>query len=298
MNTHTFTTSSTEPAHAARLVPSHGWGDASAAPAVEVVVPVYNEERSLESSVRRLCSFLALEFPFSYTITVADNASSDRTWEIAQRLAAELGPVNALHLEERGRGRALRRAWSQSEASVVAYMDVDLSTGLEALLPLVAPLLSGHSDVAIGSRLLRGSKVRRGLRRELISRIYNQIVRLVLRTRFSDAQCGFKAVRAERVGLLLDAVADQGWFFDTELLVVSERAGLRIHEVPVDWVDDPDSRVRVVSTAFADLRGVWRLRCTRPRLSPNAHSASPPRPPRSARPARASEGRRHDRRAA
>jgi hypothetical protein len=139
-------------------------------------------------------------------------------------------------------------------------MDVDLSTDLDALLPLVAPLVSGHSHVAIGSRLAPGAHVVRGPKREIISRIYNAILRLVLRNRFSDAQCGFKALRAEDARALLPAVADDEWFFDTELLVVAERSGLRIHEVPVDWSDDPDSRVDIVRTALADLKGVWRLR--------------------------------------
>ena len=165
-----------------------------------------------------------------------------------------------MRLSEKGRGRALRRVWSRSEADVVAYMDVDLSTGLEALLPLVAPLISGHSDLAIGTRLARGSRVVRGPRREVISRIYNRLLHLTLRSRFSDAQCGFKAGRAEAVKALLPQIEDQAWFFDTELLVRAERSGLRIHEVPVDWVDDPDSRVDIARTALDDLRGIARLR--------------------------------------
>jgi glycosyltransferase involved in cell wall biosynthesis len=232
---------------------------APATPTVEIVIPVHDEERALERSVRRLHAYLARQFPFSFRITIADNASRDRTWQIASRLRSELGAVSALRLDRKGRGRALRAAWSRSNAEVVAYMDVDLSTGLDALLPLVAPLLSGHSDVAIGTRLAHASRVERGLKRELISRSYNRILHTVLRVRFSDAQCGFKAVRRDVLALLLPLVADDGWFFDTELLVLAERAGLRIHEVPVDWVDDPDSRVDLVATSAADLRGVWRL---------------------------------------
>jgi len=235
-----------------------------AAPAVDVVVPVYNEARALESSVRRLHTYLEREFPFSFRITIADNASVDGTWAIARRLRTELPGVEALHLELKGRGRALRAAWSTSDADVVAYMDVDLSTDLGGLLPLVAPLLSGHSDVAIGSRLKHSARVERGLKREVISRTYNRILHLALRTHFSDAQCGFKAVRADRVRELLPLVADDGWFFDSELLVVAERLGLRIHEVPVDWVDDPDSRVDIVQTAKEDLKGVVRLMRRRP----------------------------------
>jgi putative flippase GtrA len=167
--------------------------------------------------------------------------------------------VRCLHLAQKGRGRALRTAWSASDAAVVAYMDVDLSTDLDALLPLVAPLLSGHSDVAIGTRLASNAHVVRGPKRELISRGYNLILRTTLRAGFSDAQCGFKAVRADVARELLPLVEDQGWFFDTELLVLAEHNGLRIHEVPVDWVDDPVSRVDIVRTATDDLRGVWRM---------------------------------------
>ena len=228
-------------------------------PTVEIAIPVYNEERALEASVRRLHGYLDASFPYSWRITIADNASEDGTAAIGRRLAAELPAVEYLRLERKGRGRALRRVWSRSDAEVVAYMDVDLSTGLEALLPLVAPLLSGHSDVAIGTRLASGSRVVRGPRRELISRAYNRILQLTLRAGFSDAQCGFKAVRAATARELLPAIEDEAWFFDTELLVLAQRRGLRIHEVAVDWVDDPDSRVAIVRTAIDDLRGAARL---------------------------------------
>jgi putative flippase GtrA len=226
---------------------------------VEIVVPVYNEERDLEPSVRRLHAFLRDRFPFTAVITVADNASTDGTWERAQRLAAELDGVRAVHLDARGRGRALQHVWASSAASVVAYMDVDLSTDLNALLPLVAPLISGHSEVAIGSRLARTSRVARGPKREIISRCYNLLLRTALHARFSDAQCGFKAMRTDAARVLLPHVKDTAWFFDTELLVLAERAGMRIAEVPVDWVDDPDSRVDIAATALADLRGIARL---------------------------------------
>ena len=228
-------------------------------PTVEIAIPVYNEEVALEQSVRRLHDFCRESLPYSFRIVIADNASEDGTAAIGARLADELDAVAYLRLSEKGRGRALRRVWSRSEADVVAYMDVDLSTGLEALLPLVAPLISGHSDLAIGTRLARGSRVVRGPKREVISRIYNRLLHLTLRSRFSDAQCGFKAGRAAVVKALLPRVEDQAWFFDTELLVLAERSDLRIHEVPVDWVDDPDSRVDIVRTALEDLRGIARL---------------------------------------
>ncbi|MGW1132365.1 glycosyltransferase [Streptomyces griseoluteus] len=232
---------------------------AAGTPVLDVVIPVYNEEKDLRRCVLRLREHLARTFPYAFRVTIADNASTDGTPLIAAELAARHPDVTSVRLERKGRGRALRTVWSASDAPVLAYMDVDLSTDLNALLPLVAPLISGHSDLAIGSRLSRASRVVRGPKREFISRAYNLILRGSLQARFSDAQCGFKAIRREVARALLPLVEDTGWFFDTEMLVLAERAGLRIHEVPVDWVDDPDSTVRIVRTATEDLKGVWRV---------------------------------------
>jgi glycosyltransferase involved in cell wall biosynthesis len=242
---------------------AHPWErpSASAGLAVttlDVVIPVYNEERDLAASVERVRAHLAA-LPWTARVTIADNASTDQTAVIARRLAHAYDDVRVVHLAEKGRGRALKRVWSTSDAAVLVYMDVDLSTDLNALLPLVAPLISGHSDLAIGSRLQRGSRVARGPKRELISRGYNLLLRSTLRARFSDAQCGFKAIRADVAQVVLPLVEDDAWFFDTELLVLAERSGLRIHEVPVDWVDDPDSRVDLLRTAYDDVRGVLRV---------------------------------------
>jgi putative flippase GtrA len=229
------------------------------APVLDVVLPVHNEEIDLEPSVRRLHAYLRAHFPYRFRITIADNGSTDSTGEVAYRLATEIPGVERVRLAEKGRGRALKHVWTHSDAAVLAYLDVDLSTDLDALLPLVAPLISGHSDLAIGSRLARGSRVVRGAKREFLSRGYNLLLRGTLSARFSDAQCGFKAIRADVATRLLPLVEDTGWFFDTEMLVLAERSGLRIHEVPVDWVDDPDSRVDIVPTAIDDLRGIARL---------------------------------------
>src|SRR3984893_1222079 len=216
-----------------------GIADRAAPPEVEIVVPVRNEERDLAPSIRRLHAYLKNRFPVS--------ARTAGTWAPADALAGELDLVRAVRLDQPGRGRALRSIWSASDALVLAYMDVDLSTDLNALLPLVAPLLSGHSDLAIGPRLAPGARVIRGPRRELISRCYNLLLRTLMGARFSDAQCGFKAIRRDQARALLPLTRDTGWFFDTELLVLAERAGLRIHEVPVDWIDDLDSRVDIVA---------------------------------------------------
>jgi putative flippase GtrA len=228
-------------------------------PVLDVTVPVHNEQTDIEPCIRRLHAYLAANFPYRFAITVVDNASTDQTYAVATAVAGELAQIRVLRLPVKGRGIALRESWSHSPAPVLAYLDVDLSTDLAALLPLVAPLISGHSDVAIGTRLGRGARVVRGPKRELISRGYNLLLRGALRARFTDAQCGFKAIRREAAARLLPLVRDDGWFFDTELLVLAQRAGLRIHEVPVDWIDDHDSRVDIVTTAIADLRGIGRL---------------------------------------
>lgn len=228
-------------------------------PLVDIVVPVFNEERVLEPSVRSLRSYLDRVFPFSTVVTIVDNGSTDATASVAAQLERDLDGVRAMSLEAKGRGRALRAAWSRSEAQVVAYMDVDLSSSLNALLPLVAPVLSDHSTISIGSRLARGARVVRSRKRDLISRSYNLLLKVLLHSRFSDAQCGFKAASADVARQLLSEVEDDEWFFDTEFLLSAQRHGLRINEVPVDWVEDSDSRVDIVPTALEDLKGIMRL---------------------------------------
>ncbi|MDQ0030867.1 bifunctional glycosyltransferase family 2/GtrA family protein [Arthrobacter bambusae] len=231
----------------------------AAVPVLDVTIPVFNEERDLEECLRRLHGHLRESFPHGFRITVADNASTDGTLKIAERVARELPELAVVHLDEKGRGNALRTVWLASPSPVLAYMDVDLSTDLAALAPLLAPLISGHSDLAIGTRLTRSSRVVRGPKREFISRSYNLMLHSFLGARFSDAQCGFKAIRADVARQILPHTMDNSWFFDTELLVLAERCGLRVHEVPVDWIDDPNSSVDVVRTALADIRGMVRL---------------------------------------
>lgn len=227
--------------------------------ALEIVVPVFNEESVLEESITKLANYLQREMSITWQITIADNASTDNTPVIAARLAADMPHVVYRRLDVKGRGYAIRDAWSCSEAEVLAYLDVDLSTDLAALPPLVAPLLSGHSDISIGTRLGVSSRVSRGPKREFISRSYNFLLKRTMQVRFSDAQCGFKAIRADVANKLLPHIVDNGWFFDTELLIIAERSGLRIHEIPVDWVDDPDSRVDIKQTALDDVRGLIRV---------------------------------------
>ncbi|MGC4935041.1 glycosyltransferase [Gordonia sp. DT30] len=230
-----------------------------AAPVLDIVVPVYNEENDIARCLQRLREHLRNEVPFSARITVADNASTDSTVAIAAGISAEIGGIRVIHLDEKGRGRALKAVWSRSDAQIVAYCDVDLSTDLNALMPLIAPLISGHSDLSIGSRLAKDARVVRGPKREFISRSYNLILRTTMRAKFSDAQCGFKAMRTDIGRQVLPYITDTGWFFDTELLVIAQRVGLRIAEVPVDWIDDPASTVDVVATAVEDLKGCARV---------------------------------------
>ena len=231
---------------------------------IDVVIPVYNEERDLESSLARLREFLLHNCPYRWRIVVADNASRDRTLDIAQELSKRWpGEVGLVHLDRKGRGRALRRAWLDSDADVVSYMDVDLSTGLNAFMPMIEPLVKGELHVATGSRLLPQSRIQRSLTREFISRTYNLMVKLLFPfKRFSDAQCGFKACTRKAVRELVPLVQDQAWFFDSELLLRGEQRGYRIHDVPVQWQEDPGTTVKIASTAWEDIKGLFRVRFT------------------------------------
>ncbi len=232
---------------------------------VDVVIPVYNEERDLGPSVTKLREFLQANCRYQWRIMVADNASKDGTLQIAQELSQRYsGEVTYIHLDAKGRGRALKAAWQASDADVVSYMDVDLSTNLRHFMPMIEPLMKGEYHVATGSRLMPGARVKRQFKREIVSRIYNLIVLAMFPTRrFYDAQCGFKAVSRRIVQELIPHIMDNAWFFDSELLLRSEQNGYRIWEVPVEWIEDMDTRVKIVSTAIEDLKGLWRVRTTK-----------------------------------
>ena len=227
---------------------------------VNVTIPVFNEEKILPSSIATLHAFLTKHCRFEWEIVVANNASTDSTPKVAQRLSKEFNGVRAVHLDQKGRGRALKKVWSESGADILSYMDVDLSSNLYAFPPLVEALISGGFDIGIGSRLLKASTTRRSLKREAISRTYNLLVKAFFLTKFSDAQCGFKAITKGAAGKLLPKIEDTGWFFDTELLVIAEKLGYRIFDLPVSWVEDLDSRVKIVSTAMDDIKGLIRVR--------------------------------------
>jgi glycosyltransferase involved in cell wall biosynthesis len=229
-------------------------------PTVELVIPVYNEAHVLARSIATLVGFLEPQLPYRWQIVIADNASSDGTLAVAEQLAARDRRVRVLHLEQKGRGRALRRAWLASEADVLSYMDVDLSTELAAYPALIRAIAEEGYDLATGSRLLRQSRTTRSRKRELTSRGYNLLIKAVMWTHFSDAQCGFKALSRQAAQALLPRVANNTWFFDTELLVLAEKKGYRLKDLPVRWVEDPDSRVKLARTIAEDLAGLWRLR--------------------------------------
>jgi len=232
----------------------------AAALTVDVVIPVLNEAHVLAKSVATVRKFLAENLPHKWRVVIVDNGSVDGTDKVAQELTQQFGDVAFVHLDQRGRGRALRMAWMQSTADIVGYMDVDLSTELAAVPRAVKALAEEGYDIAIGSRLMRASRTKRSFKREFISRMYNVFVKMVLFTKFSDAQCGFKFVTREVVERILPQAQDQAWFLDTEMLVLAERQGYRIKDLPVKWDEDDDSRVKIISTAWEDIKGVLRLR--------------------------------------
>jgi glycosyltransferase involved in cell wall biosynthesis len=242
---------------------------------VDLVIPCYNEERVLAESVGKLKAWAAGHLPYRWRVVVADNASTDGTLAVAQRLAAEdPDRVAAVHLDRKGRGRALKRAWLESPADAMCYMDVDLSTDLEMIEPLLSGVLEDGCDVAYGSRVSRGSDVERSLKREINSRGYIAFIKLLFWTKFADAQCGFKAITREAAQQLLPHVQDGEWFFDTELLILAEKGGYRLKEVPVKWVEDPDSRVKfpqdIIKMATQLIK--LRLRGGMPNKAPSAPS--------------------------
>lgn len=232
---------------------------------VDVIIPVYNEERDLDPSITKLRAFLKEHCPYQWRIIVANNASTDRTLDIAQNLkSAHPGEVDYVHLDQKGRGRALKAAWLASNADIVSYMDVDLSTNLSHFMPMIEPLVRGQYHVATGSRLMKGARVIRQPKREFISRAYNLIVKLMFPMRqFSDAQCGFKALSRTAVNDLIPHIVDNAWFFDSELLLRAEQNRYQVWEVPVEWIEDLDTRVKIVSTAIEDLKGLWRVRTSK-----------------------------------
>jgi glycosyltransferase involved in cell wall biosynthesis len=226
---------------------------------VDLVIPVYNEERALPHSIRKLTEFLKANLDNPWQVIIADNASTDSTRAVSERLCQECQAVSYLYLPQKGRGRALRAAWLKSNADIVSYMDADLSTDLAHFLQLIQALESGY-HIAIGSRLSKDSRVTRSFTREVISRSYNLMIKGLFFTSFEDAQCGFKALTRQAARAIVPRIENNNWFFDTELLLIAAKRGYRIKSIPVKWDDDPTSTVKVLRTATEDVKGLLRLR--------------------------------------
>lgn len=228
-------------------------------PSALVVLPVYNEEKALRQSVQTLTDFLRNHDKYQWEIVIADNNSKDTTGEIGRIIETENPLVRYIHIPRKGRGIALRTAWAQTDCDFVSYMDIDLSTGLDALVRAI-DLLSGGADIVVGNRLAKDSNTTRCLKREFISRSYNVVIKLSLGTSFKDAHCGFKTGRREVVQRILPYIEDNEWFFDTEFLFYGEKLGYKIVEIPVTWIEDPDTKAKIFKDARDDLRGLYRLR--------------------------------------
>jgi glycosyltransferase involved in cell wall biosynthesis len=226
---------------------------------VDVLLPVYNEEHVLEKSVNNLRNYLLKNCKnLDWIITIGDNASIDHTLEVAKKLEKQFKDVRVFHLGEKGRGRMVKYAWTKSQADILSYMDIDLSTDLDAFPPLIQSIRDGF-DIAIGSRQYKGAFVDRSFKREVISRGYIWILKLILGFPFTDAQCGFKAASKKVVKELFPCIKDEEWFFDTELLHIAHKEGYKVKELPVRWIEDRDSRVKILRTAWLDMVGVFRM---------------------------------------
>jgi glycosyltransferase involved in cell wall biosynthesis len=228
---------------------------------VDVGLPVFNEEAALRRSVELLHGYLESSATFRWRIVVIDNGSTDRTAALAMELGRELDGVELLQLGSRGKGRALRRLIETSEADIVSYMDIDLSTNLVYHGLLIEGIRCGY-DICFGTRLMQGSLTRRSLRREIVSRVFNRLVQLAFGAKFSDASCGFKAFRRDTVKALLPLIGSDSWCFDVELLLVAERNGMRLFEIPVEWIEGGQSKVELPKVTAEYLRELLRIRAT------------------------------------
>ncbi|MCH8801946.1 MAG: glycosyltransferase family 2 protein [Chloroflexi bacterium] len=226
---------------------------------VDITIPVYNEEEVLPRTIASLTEFLETNLSNPWQVTIADNASTDSTQTVSEMLCRKHPGVFYLRIPQKGRGRALRTAWLDSQADIVSYMDADLSTDLSHFPQLIKALESGN-HIAVGSRLSKDSQVSRGFKREFISRGYNLLINAMFFTGLPDAQCGFKALTRATAEAIVPNIKNNNWFFDTELLVIAAKRGFNIASVPVKWIDDPASTVNIASTAKEDIKGLMRLR--------------------------------------
>lgn len=227
---------------------------------VFLVIPVYNEEAVLEQNITKLHSFFhEKNIPFSIEMCIADNGSTDNTGIIAKQLLKKYPSMTYLYLDQKGRGRALKKAWTESTADIVSYMDVDLSTELDAYIPLIEAIAQG-ADIATGSRYLHTSKIDRKLIREFLSRSYNFLLHCFFHLSVLDSQCGFKAVSKKTADFLLPLVKDNFWFFDTELLLLANYYHLNVIEIPIVWTKGKYSKVKMPSTAYDYIKNMIRMK--------------------------------------
>lgn len=227
---------------------------------IDVVVPAYNEQMVLEENILKLHSFLENSCSDDWQVTIADNASTDNTLDIANDLAKNRGNIRVVHLDQKGRGRALKKAWGTSKADIMCYMDADLATGLEALPRLISSVKNG-AVVATGNRFHRNSVVGRGIKRTTLSKGYNLLARFIVGTRIPDLQCGFKAISRRAKSELLPQVQNNTWFFDSELLVLAEKLRHPVAQIPVRWKDsERSSRVNIANTAADYIKNLFALR--------------------------------------
>ena len=229
---------------------------------VELIFPVLNEANSLRAQLEKVRGFVSKNLQYSFNITVVDNGSTDETKLVIKKMIKEKIVDKYIHLSERGRGRAIKTAVDKSKSEIVAYMDIDLSTDLKFLIPLIDSIYKYGYDISIGSRLSKGSKViGRKMIREITSRSYNFIIKLFFPfSGIDDMQCGFKAFKRTRINQIINNVSNDKWFFDTEFIIMARSENLKIDQIPVVWVDDPNTSVNILTTAIEDLIGLIKLR--------------------------------------
>lgn len=230
-----------------------------------IVLPVYNEEIILEQNTLKVLNFCQEKFKnYDWQILIADNGSTDQTPRIAKKISEQNEKVKYFHILEKGRGFALKKAWSDEyPADFYAYMDIDLSSDLNTLPALIKDLENNY-QLSTGSRLKSGHKTQRSFVRELMSRVYNLLLKIFFKPSFQDAQCGFKAITKEVTEKILPQIKNNNWFFDTEMFVLAEKIGYQIKEIPIEWLEKRQvkrkSTVKILSTVWEDIKGMIELK--------------------------------------
>jgi len=230
-----------------------------------VVLPARNEELIIRDNVLRLYEYMQGAFPNDdWKIVVSDNNSSDRTAEIVKELAEKHARIEYLLVTVVGKGAAVKNAWEKYSSDVYMFMDSDLATDIHGIPMLVEPLRLETSDIACGSRFLRESAVERSLIRRVTSFGYRLVVKLLLSIKVRDLPCGFKAINEKAKKALLSKIESDGWFFDSELIILGEKLGLRVQEIPVRWREPIEtgrkSKVKIISLSIEYVKEVVKIR--------------------------------------